>query len=279
MIDEDGYSPLCHAVINDLVEMVELLLQRGANVNQADGVPALDVAIDQNNPRMVNLLLSHGADVNISSPMSNGLPIHHACAHNSTNLVRILLAHDVHVNERNGEGITPLLYAAVNTNSVVIQLLLDKGADPLLTLPEGETALHIVAECGHLPSVVCFLKHPEAKQIVNAKDKKGYVPAVYAAQSSQLEVLQRLLPLTEGCENMTIEEAMMKLVPEEPEAEESKEPEPTQSEPEVHVLSAMDKEIVARKDKEGTAFFKQEKFQEALDVFSAALEIDPENVV
>jgi hypothetical protein len=41
----------------------------------------------------------------------------------------------------------------------------------------------------------------------------------------------------------------------------------------------MDKEIVARKDKEGTALFKQEKFQEALDVFSAALEIDPENAV
>ena len=265
-------------MINDLSEMVELLLQKGADINQADGVPALDVAIDQNNPRMVNLLLSHGADVNISSPMSNGLPIHHACAHNSTNLVRILLAHDVRVNERNGEGITPLLYAAVNTNSVVIQLLLDKGADPLLTLPEGETALHIVAECGHLPSVECFLKHPEARQIVNAKDNKGFVPAVYAAQSSQLEVLERLLPLTEGCEHMTIEEAMMKLVPEEP-AEESKEPESVKSEPETHVLSAMDKEIVARKDKEGTALFKQEKYQEALDVFSAALEIDPENAV
>lgn len=277
MIDEDGYSPLCHAVINDLREMVELLLQRGADVNQANGVPALDVAIDQNNPGMVNLLLDHGANVNISSPMSNGLPIHHACAHNATNLVRILLGHDVHINERNREGITPLLYAAVNTNSVVIKLLLDKGADPLLTLPEGETALHIVAECGHLPSVECFLKHPEVNRIVNAKDKRGYVPAVYAAQSSQLEVLQRLLPLTEGCQEMTVEEAMMKLVPEEP--EESKEPESAKSEPEVHVLSAMDKEIVARKDKEGSALFKQEKFQEALDVFSAALEIDPENVM
>lgn len=130
--------------------------------------------------------------------------------------MQILLHYDVKLNEKDEQGITPLLYAAVNTNATMIQSLLDHGADPQVSLPEGETALHIVAECGHIPSVKCFLSHPLIHQLANLKDVKGRVPAAYAAESSQVEVLELLLPFTEDYKSMTVEEILKKFAPEEP---------------------------------------------------------------
>lgn len=273
MVDNNGYSPLDHAVIGSLKDMVDFLLEKGAAINQSDCIPALDVAVDQDNIEMMNLLLGRGADVNLSSSKSNGLPIHHACAHNSTNILKILLRYDVKLNEKNEQGVTPLLYAAVNTNSIMIQLLLDHGADPKVSLPEGETALHIVAECGHIPSVKCFVSHPLIHQLANLKDAKGRVPAAYAAESSQLEVLKILLPFTENCERMTVEEAIKMFIFEQPSKSPVEEQKPART------LSAMEQEIVRRKDKEASALFKEEKFQEAVEVFTAALDIDPDNVM
>ena len=222
---------------------------------------------------MVTLLLDRGANVNLSSPKSNGLPIHHACAHNNIEIMQILLHYDVKLNEKDEQGITPLLYAAVNTNATMIQSLLDHGADPQVSLPEGETALHIVAECGHIPSVKCFLSHPLIHQLANLKDVKGRVPAAYAAESSQVEVLELLLPFTEDYKSMTVEEILKKFAPEEPSKPPVEEPK------QVRTLSAVDKEIVRRKDKEASTLFKEEKYQEAAEMFTAALDIDPDNVM
>ena len=224
---------------------------------------------------MTKLLLELGADANFSTPKSCGYPIHHACAHNATEIVTLLLTYNVDVNVKNEEGITPLIYAAVQTNPQVTQQLLDHGANPLVTLQQGETPLHILAECGHIPCIKPYLNHPLVHDIVNAKDNRGYKPVSYAAESSQLDVLELLLPLTDGCESMTVDEAMLQLVPDtsalEDEAEDEKEPEAPR------VVSAADKAIVLRKNKEATALFKQEKYQEALDIFLVAVEIDPDN--
>lgn len=255
--------------------MVRFLVSHGGELNQPNSMPPINIAIDNNNRSMTNLLLELGADVNFSTPKSCGYPIHHACAHNATELVTLLLSRNADANVKNEDGITPLIYAAVQTNPLVTQQLLDHGANPLITLQQGETPLHILAECGHIPCIKAYLNHPLVHDIVNAKDKKGYKPASYAAESSQLEVLELLLPLTDGCESMTVDEAMLQLVPnistEENEAEEEKEPEAPR------VVSAADKAIVLRKNKEATALFKQEKYQEALDIFLVAVEIDPDN--
>ena len=47
----------------------------------------------------------------------------------------------------------------------------------------------------------------------------------------------------------------------------------------MRTLSAVEKEIVRRKDKEASTLFKEEKYQEAAEMFTAALDIDPDNVM
>lgn len=256
-------------------DMVRFLVERGALLNQEDGMPPLDIAIDNDNRSMTKLLLELGADANFVTSKSCGFPIHHACAHNATDIVQILLDHDVDVNVKNEDGITPLIYAAVQTNPQITQMLLNHGADPLVSLPQGETPLHILAECGHMPCIHHYLNHPRVQDIVNAKDKRGYKPISYAAEGSQLTVLEQLLPLTEGCEGMTVDDAMFELVPDPTNtqggAEEKEEPKVP------HVVSAADKAIVLMKNKEATALFKQEKYDQALDLFMAAAELDPDN--
>jgi ankyrin repeat protein len=47
-----------------------------------------------------------------------------------------------------GEGATPLLRAAKSGDIEMVRLLVEHGADPLATMPNGTTALHFVAGLG-----------------------------------------------------------------------------------------------------------------------------------
>lgn len=66
--DGNGFTPLYEAVRNSGVNMVELLINRGADVNgtteEVRARPPLNIAAKQGDRELVKLLLSHGADVN-----------------------------------------------------------------------------------------------------------------------------------------------------------------------------------------------------------------------
>ncbi|XP_071497451.1 ankyrin repeat domain-containing protein 49-like [Diadema antillarum] len=69
--DEDGYTPLHRATYNGHKAMVELLLEKGADLyaKTGDGWQPLHCAARWNNPHVASLLLQAGCDVNA---MTNG---------------------------------------------------------------------------------------------------------------------------------------------------------------------------------------------------------------
>jgi len=65
-IDEYGFTPLIECAIADRLDVAQLLLTRGADVNKADvsGRTALHWAVDNNNLKLTHLLLEHRANPN-----------------------------------------------------------------------------------------------------------------------------------------------------------------------------------------------------------------------
>jgi len=95
-------TPLETAIFNDSVEMVQLLIEFGADPNQQNkisygrdggygGDTALHAAVSASSAKMVKLLLAHGADPDISN--ANGLsPIEEARRRDRTHLVNLMEA-------------------------------------------------------------------------------------------------------------------------------------------------------------------------------------------
>jgi ankyrin repeat protein len=146
-----GTTALVFAIINSHYDLAAVLLEKGANPNIVDiaGMGALYAATDMNSLQwvqgrpapiltdtidavdVVKLLLDQGADPN-------------------ARLKRAPLKrhHDAGTTLNLGQGTTPLIRAARTNDVAVMRLLLDKGANPFLTLPDRTNALMVAAGLG-----------------------------------------------------------------------------------------------------------------------------------
>ena len=114
--DAWGVSATTLAAHSDFVDVVELLLEKGADPNAAAaGFTALHAAVMHRDEKMVAALLAHGADPN--APLRTWTPTRRSSRdfHFSPELV----------------GATPFWLAARFNSPAIMQLLVKAGADPL----------------------------------------------------------------------------------------------------------------------------------------------------
>jgi ankyrin repeat protein len=188
--DPDGTSALVLAIINGHFDTAAFLLDRKADPNAADsmGRAALFAAIDMrdiygsNRPApkdsgkvdpmdLIKMLLDHGADPN--AKLTKLIPAR-----------AVLDFPDVMM----GEGATPFLRAAKSADVPLMQLLLEKGADPKVITKAGVTALMVAAGMGHANTIRRGEQPIEAMKIclekgvnVNAATEKTLNTALHAA--------------------------------------------------------------------------------------------------
>ena len=223
-IDAAGSTMLMHAAYAGTIEMMNALLDAGADVNATNDRRATALHWAITDPAKVRLLLLKGADVNAKT-VDGRTPLHLAAtlpagtaiiemlieaggevnarsivgatplftgATASLETARLLLSKGADPNAKNGLGVTPLMTAALNGGPAATKLLLDAGADAKIRTKRGETALANAANRGDIESVKLLL---DSGADVRNVDYNGYTPLMHAAYCDETspELIRLLL--------------------------------------------------------------------------------------
>ncbi len=128
------------------------------NAVSDDGFTPLQLAAFFGHPEIVDLLLDNGADVQPASRNRMGVTALHAglagrSAEARHRIAKALIQHGAVLNAKQPGGFTPLHEAAQNGDSEVVRLLLEKGADSEAVTDEGKTALIFATEGRHSEAI------------------------------------------------------------------------------------------------------------------------------
>lgn len=123
-------SAIQEASHNGQTRVVELLLERGAEVNAQGGIlgNALLAACMNGHEQVARLLLIHCADVSFEKEFY-GTPLQAAAANGFTKIVSLLIQYGADVNQQGGQYANALQAAAQNGNEGIVGTLLGFGAD------------------------------------------------------------------------------------------------------------------------------------------------------
>lgn len=159
-----GETPLMVAARSGSAGAVEQLLVKGANANAhgTRGQTALMWAVSQQHPEVVKVLIAHHADLNLRSdvwievmavPPHGYLPYNKEIPHGGETALmfaarvgdlasaKLLVGAGANVNDADAWSVSAVTLAAHSDFGELVQLLLDKGADPNAAA-NGFTALH-----------------------------------------------------------------------------------------------------------------------------------------
>ena len=254
-VDKDGATPLHRASRNGHPEVAELRLglARGAEVNAVDraGATSLMIASANGHEFVVGQLLSHDADVNLlalahcalqeaaraghdhvarlllraGASLVAGSPAdgsgvrsatHLAAQHGHEEVLQVLFTAGAAVDERDGEGHTPLLLAASHGHTAAMGVLLEGGADVAAAQQgSGETALMAASAGGHEQAVSLLI---DSGQRVDATRADGSIALIIATTGCQVGAAQvllmhkadRMIARNDGATAATLAEAQLR---------------------------------------------------------------------
>jgi ankyrin repeat protein len=199
---EYGWTPLLTATNNRHYTLGAYLMSRGANPNIANkgGWTPLYLATDNRN--------IEGGDYPVPKPDMDHLQY-----------IKLLLDHDADPNPRAKDntltrtiftmqwfyeaGCTPFIRAAQSSDTELMQLLLDYGADPFMATDNGDTALTAAGGIGWVEGVTyehSVQENAEAIRMLlalgldpNAANKEGRTALMGAALKGRNEVIEMLI--------------------------------------------------------------------------------------
>ena len=123
-------TPLITATVKGQREIVEVLLDNGANVNKCSprsGYTPLRIAVAIGYKLIAQLLITRGAEVNETEAKLN--PLYIAIAGNDASMVKLLLANNANPNITLSTNGTPLaVLTGIKSPYLILKLLIEAGA-------------------------------------------------------------------------------------------------------------------------------------------------------
>lgn len=159
-------TALHFAALDANLETVRVLLDLGANVQAFDDTDhnALFYAAKNNDVEMLKLVVGKGADVTVRSPQIGATPLHVAANYGSVAAADFLLSNGADINALNLDRCTPLVNAMLGGHLAMAKYLVSKNAD--LTVPLlGDASLKDLAHMGVNEDIKLYIDElfPEKK--------------------------------------------------------------------------------------------------------------------
>jgi ankyrin repeat protein len=173
MQDKAGSTALLMAAEDGHRRIVEKLLDCDADtevLQEGSLGTALNRAIDYNQIPVVELLLDRGANVHHKDVFQRGM-LHAAAINARSEIIGILLEFDptLDVNVQDVNGKTTLHDAARSGSASTVRVLLLHGADPTIKDSYGRTPIHVARETNQ-PDIVKILRGAQLAEKMRASD-------------------------------------------------------------------------------------------------------------
>lgn len=153
-------TPLHDAAAFGAVDVIKLLLSRGADINAISGgfgwTPLLK-AVYWNHYHAVVALAQADADLNMKADMWGVTALHKAVYHRHNKIALYLLDKGADFNSVDNLKSSPLHYAAAYSSAQVVESLVQRGAHINQQNFRGKTALHAAVECNNKATVKSLL--------------------------------------------------------------------------------------------------------------------------
>ncbi|KAK8929334.1 Ankyrin-3 [Metarhizium anisopliae] len=177
--DKKGTAPIHRAAMRDTPEIVEYLLHQGADLEE---ITALCAAIREGSIDIIKLLVEAKADVG----SKRGMPERLAIEKNRRDILEILVDHGV-VPGRPGQRLLGYLWMWSQTS---LEQLLRKYPKINHNARDsaGRTLLIVAVGHGMCPDIL-----PEDPTLLNLQDHRGQTALIYAIRRGHHETVQRLL--------------------------------------------------------------------------------------
>ena len=152
-------GPIHDAVMNGNIDEVQWQLDAGVDVNEesSNGLTPLHYAASAGHNDIVELLIERGANVNATDSGKGATPLDYAHWRDHEEVIETLNAHNAQrEHEKGGKGIgqSSLIHdAALDGDIDEVQRQLDAGVDPNLKSSKGATPLFYAVYGGHLEIV------------------------------------------------------------------------------------------------------------------------------
>jgi len=137
--------------------------QTQVNCQNTLGETPLMLAAINNQLELANVLIERGADVN----KPGWTPLHYAATRGHREMMRLLLENEAYIDSESANGTTPLMMAAYYASPLAVKLLLEEGADPVLVNSDNVSALDMALSKDHQQSAMYIRVFTESWFIQN----------------------------------------------------------------------------------------------------------------
>uniref|UniRef100_A0A914GWL2 Ion transport domain-containing protein n=1 Tax=Globodera rostochiensis TaxID=31243 RepID=A0A914GWL2_GLORO len=208
--DTQGYTPLLLAVRAGFVDIVEMMLERSADLYAAtkDRLTAAHICARWANEEMMQKLLALKIDISRTAGPLGRLPIHMCCERTSARALPIaqLLLHAAPGTRMQADkrGALPLHVALRVCNLLMVQLLLQRDGDKQIRVQDsdGNTAMHL---CKNNDFLRAITDHG-GTECVNVQNAFGRTPLHEVAKLGDDKMLKIMWKLNANANIMDKEE-------------------------------------------------------------------------